>query len=167
MSANYICLVPFDLISSGFCIFSSLGPISLIMIILTHILVQVVCVSSIAKTLYWNMAWEAIFATISPFLVINDNTTKASKMNCKNKKLVPNWKVRNYLAYSDDISMLILKATGIWLVHRTKCFRLDSNCETMACGQCKTIVWFEPYEQWKFLYLSPWDHQIALLPHID
>ena len=133
----------------------------------TYISPSVVCVSSIAKTLYWNMEWEAIFATISPFLVIDDNTTKASKMNCKNKKLVPNWKVRNYLACSDDISMLILKATGIWLVHRTKCFRLDSNCETMACGQCKTIVWFEPYEQWKFLYLSLWDHQIALLPHID
>ena len=32
------------------------------MIILTHILVQVFCVSSIAKTLYWNMAWETIFA---------------------------------------------------------------------------------------------------------
>ena len=25
-----------------------------------------------------------------PLLVIDDNTTKASKMNCKNKKLVPN-----------------------------------------------------------------------------
>ena len=50
--ANYLCLCPFDLISSGFCIFSSLGPINLIMIILTHILVQVLCVSSIAKTLY-------------------------------------------------------------------------------------------------------------------
>ena len=80
--------------------FLSLGPISLIMIILTHILVQVLCVSSIDKTLYWNMAWEAIFATISPFLVIDDNTTKASKMNCKNMKLIPIWKVRNYLAYS-------------------------------------------------------------------
>ena len=95
------------------------------------------------------MAWEAIFATISPFLMIDDNTTKASKMNCK----IPIWKVRNYLACSDDISMLILKAAGIWLVHRTKCFRLDSNCETMDCGQCKTIVWFEPYEKWKFLSL--------------
>ena len=49
---NCLCLGPFDLISSGFCIFSSLGPISLIMVILTHILVQVLCVSSIAKTLY-------------------------------------------------------------------------------------------------------------------
>ena len=112
------------------------------------------------------MAWEAIFATISPFLVIDDNTTKASKMNSKNMKLIPIWKVRNYLACSDDISMLILKATGIWLVHRTKYFRLDSNCETMACGQCKTIVWFEPYEQWKFLYLSPWDHQIVLTKYL-
>ena len=112
--ANYLCLGPFYLISSGFCIFSSLGPISLIMIILTHILVQVLCVSSIAKTLYWNMAWDAIFATISPFLVIDDNTTKASKMNCKNMKLIPIWKVRDYLACLDDISMLILKATGIW-----------------------------------------------------
>ena len=33
------------------------------MVILTMILVQVLCVSSIAKKLYWNMAWEAIFAT--------------------------------------------------------------------------------------------------------
>ena len=33
------------------------------MVILTITLVQVLCVSSIAKTLYWNMAWEAIFAT--------------------------------------------------------------------------------------------------------
>ena len=152
MSANYLCLGPFDLISSGFCIFSSLGPINLIMIILTHILVQVLCVSLIAKTLYWNMAWEAIFAIISPFLVIDDNTTKASKMNCKNMKLIPIWKVRNYLACLDDISMLILKALD------TNC---RNNCRTMTC------VRFEPYEQWKFLYLSPWDYQIALLPHID
>ena len=43
---------------------SSLEPKSLRMVILTIILVQVLCVSSIAKTLYWNMAWEAIFATI-------------------------------------------------------------------------------------------------------
>ena len=48
--ANCLCSDLFDLVSSGFYIFSSLGPISLIMIILTHILVQVLCVSSIAKT---------------------------------------------------------------------------------------------------------------------
>ena len=139
----------------------------------THVSPSVGLSSNHQNTYWGNMAtmsWEAIslkgaiFLTISPFLVIDDNTTKASKINCKNMKLIPIWKVRNYLACSDDISMLILKATGIWLVHRTKYFRLDSNCETMACGQCKTIVWFEPYEQWKNLYLSPWDHQIALLP---
>ena len=102
-----------------------------------------------------------------PFWLLMTTQPKQVRWIAKNKKLVLNWKVRNYLACSDEISMLILKASGIWLVHRTKCFRLDSNCETMACGQCKTIVWFEPYEQRKFLYLSPWDHQIALLPHID
>ena len=64
------------------------------------------------------MAWEAIFATISPFLVIDDNTTKASKMNCKDMKLISIWKVRNYLAYLDDISMLIFKKPLIPIVER-------------------------------------------------
>ena len=36
------------------------------MVILTITLVQVFCMSSITKTLYWNMAWEAIFATTWP-----------------------------------------------------------------------------------------------------
>ena len=49
---NCLCSDLFDLVSSGSLIFSSLGPINLIVIILTHILVQVLCVSSIAKTLY-------------------------------------------------------------------------------------------------------------------
>ena len=62
------------------------------MIILTHILVQVLCVSSIAKTLYWNIAWDAIFATISPFLVIDDNTTKASKMSLQEYEIDTNLK---------------------------------------------------------------------------
>ena len=64
------------------------------------------------------MAWEVIFATISPFLVIDDNTTKASKMNCKNMKLIPIWKVRNYLACLDDISMLIFKKPLIPIVEK-------------------------------------------------
>ena len=90
----------------------------------------------------WNMAWDAIFATISPFLVIDDNTTKASKMNCKNMKLISIWKVRNYLACLDDISMLILKA-------------LDTNCRNNCRKNCRTMacVRFEPYEQWKFCTL--------------
>ena len=48
---------------------SLLEPKSLRMVILTIILVQVLCVSSIAKTLYWSMAWEAIFATSVPSLI--------------------------------------------------------------------------------------------------
>ena len=49
---NCLCSNLFDLISLGSLIFLSLGPINLIMIILTHILVQVLCVSSNTKTLY-------------------------------------------------------------------------------------------------------------------
>ena len=41
------------------------------MVILIIILVQVLCVSSIVKTLYWNMAWEVIFATTGDHMVFS------------------------------------------------------------------------------------------------
>jgi len=56
---------------------SSLEPKSLRMIILTIILVQVLCCHSITK-ITRNGINGAMFVTISPFLVIDDNTIKAS-----------------------------------------------------------------------------------------
>ena len=56
---------------------SSLEPKSLRMIILTVMLVQVLCCHSITK-ITRNGINGAMFVTISPFLVIDDNTIKAS-----------------------------------------------------------------------------------------
>ena len=72
--------------------------------------------------------------------MIDDNTTKASKMNCKDIKLILIREVRNYLACLDDISMLILKALD------TNCRK---NCRTMAC-----VFGLNHMSNEKILYLS-------------
>ena len=79
----------------------------------TYISPSVVCVIN-RQNIILKYGMRDHFRYNLPFLVIDDDTTKTSKMNCKDMKLIPIWKVRNYLACSDDISMLILKATGIW-----------------------------------------------------
>ena len=107
------------------------------------------------------MAHEAIFLTISPFLEIDDNTTKASKINAKNNTKCKNWWVRINLACLDGLFNAQLHLPPAW---SNWYFRLYIHIRDLSANWALRLVLLVhgiiglailPHIRTKYLPLSP------------